>query len=287
MSETPNSNALPDAPHRWRRAAPLLIAALVLALALSATSSALAATPTAPPPVSILTPYSHPGQSTSSSPPSAAPPPTPTAPRSSTRKATSSGSSPFPPGRRPPTSARQTYRGQPVLTWWQGTGLGGLAKGTDYIYNDHYQQIADRQRRQRAQRRRPRVPDHAAEHRADPRLHNGDGRPQLDRRPVEPDGDRRRRAGDRHPDRQSPVPVEQRRPCALQRRASSRCRPARARHGTGSTSTRSPRHRRQPADRRTQHVDGVQGRPPQRRDRSGSSAARPAGSPCRRRPVRR
>jgi hypothetical protein len=36
----------------------------------------------------------------------------------------------------------QTYHGQPVLTWWQGTGLGGLASGTDYIYNDHYQQIA-------------------------------------------------------------------------------------------------------------------------------------------------
>jgi outer membrane protein assembly factor BamB len=30
-----------------------------------------------------------------------------------------------------------------VLTWWQGTGLGGLASGTDYIYNDHYQQIAE------------------------------------------------------------------------------------------------------------------------------------------------
>jgi hypothetical protein len=36
----------------------------------------------------------------------------------------------------------QTYKGQPVLTWWQGTGLGGLAQGTDYIYNDKYQQIA-------------------------------------------------------------------------------------------------------------------------------------------------
>ncbi|MBV8218444.1 MAG: hypothetical protein JO325_08260 [Solirubrobacterales bacterium] len=30
----------------------------------------------------------------------------------------------------------------PVLTFWQGTGLGGLASGTDCIYNDHYQQIA-------------------------------------------------------------------------------------------------------------------------------------------------
>jgi hypothetical protein len=36
----------------------------------------------------------------------------------------------------------QTYRGRPVLTFWQGTGLGGLAHGTDYIYDDHYRQIA-------------------------------------------------------------------------------------------------------------------------------------------------
>jgi hypothetical protein len=36
----------------------------------------------------------------------------------------------------------QTYDGKPVLTWWQGTGLGALSSGTDYIYNDHYKQIA-------------------------------------------------------------------------------------------------------------------------------------------------
>jgi len=36
----------------------------------------------------------------------------------------------------------QFYNGQPVLTWWQGTGFGGLAKGTDYIYNTQGQQIA-------------------------------------------------------------------------------------------------------------------------------------------------
>ncbi len=36
----------------------------------------------------------------------------------------------------------QRYRGKPVLTWWQGTGLGGLATGTDFIYDDHYRQIA-------------------------------------------------------------------------------------------------------------------------------------------------
>jgi hypothetical protein len=32
----------------------------------------------------------------------------------------------------------QTYRGQPVLTWFQGQGLDGA----DYVYNDRYQQIA-------------------------------------------------------------------------------------------------------------------------------------------------
>jgi hypothetical protein len=32
----------------------------------------------------------------------------------------------------------QTYEGRPVLTWFQGSGLNG----TDYIYNDRYQQIA-------------------------------------------------------------------------------------------------------------------------------------------------
>ncbi len=34
----------------------------------------------------------------------------------------------------------QTYQGEPVLTWLQG-GCG--LSGTDYIYNDHYQRIAD------------------------------------------------------------------------------------------------------------------------------------------------
>jgi Arylsulfotransferase (ASST) len=36
----------------------------------------------------------------------------------------------------------QTYFGQPVLTWWQGTSSNGVGNGTDYIYNNHYQQIA-------------------------------------------------------------------------------------------------------------------------------------------------
>ena len=48
----------------------------------------------------------------------------------------------------------QTYQGRPVLTWWQGTGLGGLSTGTDYIYNDRYQQVATVNAGQRLQRRR-------------------------------------------------------------------------------------------------------------------------------------
>ncbi|WP_031064599.1 arylsulfotransferase family protein [Streptomyces sp. NRRL WC-3742] len=38
---------------------------------------------------------------------------------------------------------KQTYRGRPVLTWWQGTGLGGLAKGVNYVYDDQYRKIAE------------------------------------------------------------------------------------------------------------------------------------------------
>jgi hypothetical protein len=37
----------------------------------------------------------------------------------------------------------QTYDGKPVLTFWEGTRLGGVSTGTDYIYNDKYQKIAE------------------------------------------------------------------------------------------------------------------------------------------------
>jgi hypothetical protein len=36
----------------------------------------------------------------------------------------------------------QVYDGRPVLTWWQGTGLGGLSSGIDYVYSDHYKLVA-------------------------------------------------------------------------------------------------------------------------------------------------
>ena len=78
----------------------------------------------------------------------------------------------------------QTYRGKHVLTWWQGTGLGGLASGTDYIYNE--QRIASVQARQRPRAPPGRVPDHGAEPGADPLLHDRDGEPDLDRGAAEP-----------------------------------------------------------------------------------------------------
>ena len=142
MSETPDSNAQLDATRRWRRAAPLLIAALAFALTLGATSSALATTPTAPPPVSILTPYSHPGQDDIFISPFGDTATYANGPEILDQKGNVVWFQPVPAGQEASDFRTQTYHGQPVLTWWQGTGLGGLATGTDYIYNDHYQQIA-------------------------------------------------------------------------------------------------------------------------------------------------
>ncbi len=45
-------------------------------------------------------------------------------------------------GQTPGDFRTQTYDGKPVLTFWSGTGFGGLSQGTDHIYNDRYQQIA-------------------------------------------------------------------------------------------------------------------------------------------------
>ena len=36
----------------------------------------------------------------------------------------------------------QTYKGQPVLTWWQGQVVEGHGQGVDVIENDHYEPVA-------------------------------------------------------------------------------------------------------------------------------------------------
>jgi len=112
-------------------------------IALLAASTALAAAPTSPPPLTVL-----------SSSPSAAlggdffisPFGDATTYANGPEIVNSQGNvvwfQPVPAGEEASDFRVQTYEHQPVLTWWQGTGLGGLASGTDYIYNDHYQQIA-------------------------------------------------------------------------------------------------------------------------------------------------
>ncbi|MFE0464666.1 arylsulfotransferase family protein [Kitasatospora sp. NPDC058965] len=52
-------------------------------------------------------------------------------------------SHPVPAGQEAADFRKQTYRGRPVLTWWQGTGLGGLASGVDYLYDAHYRKIGE------------------------------------------------------------------------------------------------------------------------------------------------
>lgn len=36
----------------------------------------------------------------------------------------------------------QTYRGKPVITWWEGTTRGGHGKGEGVIYDDRYREVA-------------------------------------------------------------------------------------------------------------------------------------------------
>ena len=182
---------------------------------------------------------------------------------------------------------RPDLHGQPVLTWWQGTGLGGISSGTDYIDNDQYQQIA-------TVKAGNGLSADGHEFLITPQntalilsYDDDDRKPDLDRRPGRPDGHRRRRAGDRHRDRQGAIPVEQRgpRPFSAERAAAASI----GEHAVGLVphQRREARHRRQPADRRPRHLDGLQGQSLQRRTSSGSSAARTAASPCRPRLARR
>jgi Arylsulfotransferase (ASST) len=131
-------------PRRWRRlvaaATATALAALVTGIG-TAGADAPSATPTSPPPVTILThgnvgngdffvsPFSD--QSTYAN-----------GPEILDQNGNVVWFKPIPQGQEASDFRTQTYKGQPVLTWWQGTGLGGLAQGIDYIYNDHYKKIA-------------------------------------------------------------------------------------------------------------------------------------------------
>lgn len=49
----------------------------------------------------------------------------------------------FPHGEQGTDFRVQTYHGEPVLTWWQGTGFGGQSDGVDYIADSSYHVIAN------------------------------------------------------------------------------------------------------------------------------------------------
>jgi hypothetical protein len=130
---------------RWRNVAfsTAAIIAGVVPIAVTGVSSAAAATPTAPPPVTILTstPFAGLGGDFFITPTGD------TATYANGPEIIDSHGNvvwfrAVPQGLTASDFREQIYNGQPVLTWWQGTGLGGLSNGTDYIYNLRGQQIA-------------------------------------------------------------------------------------------------------------------------------------------------
>jgi Arylsulfotransferase (ASST) len=108
----------------------------------SATSSAAADTPTAPPPVSILDSSGNLGQGDFFISPFGDATTYANGPEILDQKGNVVWFQAVPAGQEAGDFRTQSYDGQPVLTWWQGTNFGGLSQGTDYVYNDHYQQIA-------------------------------------------------------------------------------------------------------------------------------------------------
>jgi hypothetical protein len=143
MPEIPTPNPPSKAAQRWRRSSAAVVATFVATLASSAlsTAPALADPPTSPPPVTILT-AGNVGHGDFFISPFGGTDKYANGPEILDQQGNVVWFQAVPAGQEAADFRTQTYHGQRVLTWWQGTGLGGLAKGTDYIYNSHYQQIA-------------------------------------------------------------------------------------------------------------------------------------------------
>jgi hypothetical protein len=144
MLKLPSIRVLRTRPQRWRPA--IAVAASVLAGAVvlvpSTAGAAVAAPPTSPPPVTILTSPGHRGDRDIFITPTGDAGTYANGPEIIDRRGNVVWFHAIPQGLTASDFRVQSYRGRPVLTWWQGTGLGGLASGTDYIYNDHFRQIA-------------------------------------------------------------------------------------------------------------------------------------------------
>jgi hypothetical protein len=145
MQRIPSANAPGNRLRRLQRlalgAATVVIG--VLPIALTGTTPAVAqATPTAPPPVTVLTSVGNIGRGDFFITPTGDTATYANGPEILSPQGNVVWFHPISVGETASDFRTQTYDGQPVLTWWQGTGLGGLSSGTDYVYNDHFQQIA-------------------------------------------------------------------------------------------------------------------------------------------------
>lgn len=137
-------------PHSYRNskqqrllAVSLAVVAILLGVAVSTlSSSADAATPTSPPPVTIIASQANIGQGDIFITPTGDSGTYANGPEILDSANNIVWFHPIPQGQTAADFRAQSYDGQSVLTWWQGTGLGGLSDGTDYIYNQEYQQIA-------------------------------------------------------------------------------------------------------------------------------------------------
>ena len=140
MTQLSSSKAHRD--KRKRAPLPLLIATVAIGLLAMIATGAASAAPTAPPPVTILTPAANLGDGDIFVTPTGASSSYANGPEILDQQGNTVWFHAVPQGQTASDFRTQTYRGKQVLTWWQGTGLGGLARGTDYIYDDQYQQIA-------------------------------------------------------------------------------------------------------------------------------------------------
>jgi hypothetical protein len=115
-------------------------AAIALTLTLSSAAVGAAASPAAPPPVTVLKPGANNGNGDIFIAPRGGG--YPSGPEIITRTGKVVWFHPLSAGQVATDFRTQSYLGRPVLTWCQGTELVGPAGGTDYIYNDRYQRIA-------------------------------------------------------------------------------------------------------------------------------------------------
>jgi len=131
---------LQRAVRRLRRVA--VAGTAVAAAVASAAGPADAATPTAPPPLTVRTSHPTPASGDVFITPTGDTAAYANGPEILDRAGNVVWFHSIPQGQGAADFRTQRYRGHRVLTWWRGTGLGGLSTGTDYIYDDHYQPVA-------------------------------------------------------------------------------------------------------------------------------------------------